>query len=415
MDSGVIVLMGSGELTGTMVEVHKQMLRPYGKGAKAVFIDTPAGFQLNVDQLTNKAVDYFKQRVGAKIVPVSFKSSDELSSPAIQQSLGDLGRADYILIGPGSPTYALRQWQKSPIPNLITQQIKSGACLVVSSAAALTIGSFTLPVYEIYKAGQDLYWAHGIDILEKFGLKAVVVPHWNNAEGGNHDTRFCFMGASRFKRLERMLPENTCIIGLDEHTALVIDLANEQATVKGIGNVVIRCGGRERIFAKPDVIALTQLFEDQAGAVPQTSSLDQKPDEILTQKTDDQKLWEQLNAYAAQCRELIAEHQAQRATSIILEFEHCIWACRQLLEQTGAQGAVRAILREMIALLGQKLADSPKSRQACLAPMVDALLQLRGRFREQKQWVAADQVRDSLKQAGVIIKDYKEGVRWHLK
>jgi len=55
---------------------------------------------------------------------------------------------------------------------------------VAASAAALTIGRFTLPVYEIYKVGQDIHWVDGLDILSQFGLHLVVVPHWNNAEGG---------------------------------------------------------------------------------------------------------------------------------------------------------------------------------------------------------------------------------------
>ena len=48
--------------------------------------------------------------------------------------------------------------------------------------------------YEIYKVGVDPFWAEGMDILGQLGLPLVVVPHWNNAEGGTFDTRFCFMG-----------------------------------------------------------------------------------------------------------------------------------------------------------------------------------------------------------------------------
>ena len=51
--------MGSGELTATMVEVHKALLAGLGERPRAVFLDTPAGFQLNVDQISRKAVEYF--------------------------------------------------------------------------------------------------------------------------------------------------------------------------------------------------------------------------------------------------------------------------------------------------------------------------------------------------------------------
>ena len=60
---GTIALMGSGELTATMVEVHKELLAALPHPPRAVFVDTPAGFQLNVDQLSRRAVEYFLNHV----------------------------------------------------------------------------------------------------------------------------------------------------------------------------------------------------------------------------------------------------------------------------------------------------------------------------------------------------------------
>jgi len=61
---GIIALMGSGELTSTMVEVHKVLLSGLAVAPLAVFLDTPAGFQLNVGQLSDRAEDYFRRRIG---------------------------------------------------------------------------------------------------------------------------------------------------------------------------------------------------------------------------------------------------------------------------------------------------------------------------------------------------------------
>ena len=63
---GIIVLMGSGELTSTMAGVHRELLAGLGPAARAVFIDTPAGFQLNVDQISAKAALYFRDKVGRR-------------------------------------------------------------------------------------------------------------------------------------------------------------------------------------------------------------------------------------------------------------------------------------------------------------------------------------------------------------
>ena len=228
---GKIVLMGSGELTATMVEVHKELLRALGDSPHAVFIDTPAGFQLNVDQLSQRALEYFKSRVQYSMSVVSFKSSDAISPLDAEKAFHTMREADYMLIGPGSPTYAVRQWEQTPIPDIMADRVAGGACLVAASAAALTVGLFTLPVYEIYKVGNQLHWIDGIDILGKFGMDFVIIPHWNNAEGGNHDTRFCYMGEPRFKQLSTKLPEEVSILGLDEHTACIIDLASETITI----------------------------------------------------------------------------------------------------------------------------------------------------------------------------------------
>src|SRR5512134_1796940 len=160
---GTIVLMGSGELTATMVQVYKDMLARRGASAQAVFLDTPAGFQLNSDQIAARAAEYFRTQVGHTLSLASFKSKETATSFESERALITLRQADLILIGPGSPTYAVRQWSGTPIPEIIAQRLEVGACLVAASAAALTVGRFTLPVYEIYKVGADLYWAEGID------------------------------------------------------------------------------------------------------------------------------------------------------------------------------------------------------------------------------------------------------------
>ena len=89
-----------------------------------------------------------------------------------------------------------------------------------ASAAASTLGEYTLPVYEIYKVGQDPYWEKGLNILDVYGLSCTVVPHFNNAEGGNHDTSFSYVGENRMKTLLDNSYSN--ILGIDEHTALII-------------------------------------------------------------------------------------------------------------------------------------------------------------------------------------------------
>ena len=139
---GMIVLMGSGELTATMVEVHKELLGRISAAPNAVFLDTPAGFQLNVDQIAEKASDYFQTHIQQRLMIASFKSNETISPFEAEQTYQMLREADFVLIGPGSPTYAVHQWRQSSIPEILINRIKESGCLVAASAAALTVGRF---------------------------------------------------------------------------------------------------------------------------------------------------------------------------------------------------------------------------------------------------------------------------------
>jgi cysteinyl-tRNA synthetase len=47
-----------------------------------------------------------------------------------------------------------------------------------------------------------------------------------------------------------------------------------------------------------------------------------------------------------------------------------------------------------------------------LSPVMDLVLELRAKAREDKDWTTSDQIRDALAKAGIIVKDSKEGTSW---
>lgn len=403
--------MGSGELTATMVEVHKEILTRLGNAPKVFFLDTPAGFQLNADQLSQKAKEYFRVNVSHPMEVVSFKSKDVPALEA-EEAFRMLKEVDYLLVGPGSPTYALRQWKGTPIPEILERRIERGACLVAASAAALTVGRFTLPVYEIYKVGQELHWVEGLDILGHFGLKAVVVPHWNNAEGGTHDTRFCFMGENRFRMLESLLPEETGILGIDEHTACIIDLDREEALIKGIGTVTLRHQGFEKVFVRGERFPTRMLSEKGAGAVRTRTPLKMTvPERAPVPEAVD--FWSAVHAVETMLSNGLS-HDVRDATNALLELDRLIWQAQQESENPEFISQARELMREFIVLLGVRLASGPKSPEECLAPLVEELLALRALFRENNQWHEADAIRDCLKRADIEVEDTQEGYRWRI-
>jgi peptidase E len=416
LGKGKIVLMGSGELTATMVEVHKELLKTLGKSPHAAFIDTPAGFQLNVDQLSQRALEYFNSRVQHNMSVVSFKSNETITPFEAEQAFHSLRETDYILIGPGSPTYAVRQWKQTPIPDILAKRVVEGACLVAASAAALTVGRFTLPVYEIYKVGEQLHWIEGMDILGKFGLDFVVIPHWNNAEGGNHDTRFCYMGEPRFNQLSSNLPDDVSILGLDEHTACIIDFAAEEIMIKGIGSVTLRRQGIESTFSKGGPYPLGVLLGENAGnEVPLSTSEHLQHPPAKNTEIKDNSFWKKIHSIQANFQNSLDENDSGGATNALLELDGTIWKEQQELENPEFISQARDILRDMIVLFGTCLSDTSRNKPTTLGPMVERLINIRNHFRKTKKWAEADAIRDCLLHSNIVIEDTDDGTRWHPK
>jgi peptidase E len=411
---GTIVLMGSGELTATMVETHKNLLARLGPSARAVFLDTPAGFQLNADQISEKAIDYFRNKVGCPMALASFKSKDALNALESEKAFLTLRQADFVLVGPGSPTYAVRQWAGTPIPEILARRIEAGACLVAASAAALTVGPCTLPVYEIYKVGAPLHWVQGLNLLGRFGLNLVAVPHWNNAEGGTHDTRYCFMGELRFRALEALLPEDAPVLGVDEHTACIIDLPQNEARILGIGGVTLRRGGSELTLKKGAVVSL-DVFKGGWQAESR-KPIPVPPEAPVMPSADPQpnSLWETVHALEAPFRAAQGTRDAGSMAAAILELERIIWTSARNPENEESIPSARERLREWVALLGSSLSASPRSADECLGPLVEELLRLRDDMRRRKLWQEADAVRDCLQRARVVVEDTGAGARWRI-
>jgi hypothetical protein len=146
----LLVIMGSGETTPTMIKTHHRIFADLPPDGTALVLDTPYGFQLNADEISAKAVGYFTQSVGRQVRVLSWRR-DPPPGLARERALTELRAASWIFAGPGSPSYTLRHWPRAELPALLA----AAEVLVFASAAALTLGSHTIPVYEIYKAGED--------------------------------------------------------------------------------------------------------------------------------------------------------------------------------------------------------------------------------------------------------------------
>jgi hypothetical protein len=136
----------------------------------------------------------------------------------------------------------------------ILQRHREGAML------ALAAGSWVLPVYEIYKSGEDLRWEPGLDLFRSYGLDLAVVTHWNNREGGKDlDTSRCYMGQERFRQLCELLPTETTILGVDEQVTCILDFANDEGQIFGPGGITIIGDGQTRTHGAGERFSLDEL------------------------------------------------------------------------------------------------------------------------------------------------------------
>jgi len=234
-----LVVFGSGEVAPSAVKMHDYVLNRINKKEPSiVIISTPAGFQPNVKVVCEEIKDFFEQHLRNHHPKVSIVYANTLEDSNNLKLLKPLGNADYIFAGPGSPTYAVRNLQDSILYGKIIERVGAGASLGLASAAAMAFSRFTLPVYEIYKAGFAPYWEDGLNFYAQVFEKLTVVPHFNNNEGGKkNDTSRAWMGKKRFEKMLAMIPTDKEILGIDEHTAAIIDLKTKKMQSMGKGKL----------------------------------------------------------------------------------------------------------------------------------------------------------------------------------
>jgi hypothetical protein len=271
---GLIVLFGSGEIAPSGQKVHDWAMRQLEPPIEVAILETPAGFQPNSALVAQKMAEFLErhlQNYRPRVTVVPARKRGTPHSPDNPEILAPLLRANYIFWGPGSPTYAVRQLSDSLAWQMMVARHRLGAVMVLASAAAIAGGVYTLPVYEIYKVGEDLHWIKGLDLFGAYGLSLAIVSHWDNKEGGAElDTRCGLMGRARFQRLKAMLPGGITIVGIDEHTALTMDLEAGHCQVLGRSGVTLIRGGEEARFgagARFDISELGtfQLPEPETG------------------------------------------------------------------------------------------------------------------------------------------------------
>ena len=381
-----LVLFGSGETTPAMVTFHRELFARYGAldPSSAVMLDTTFGFQTNADELTARVQTYFEESTGTNVGAVRLRSASE-SAGTVAAALDAIASSTWVFAGPGSPTYTARNWLAVGMQRAFLKVIERGA-LVTASAAAMTLGSHVMPVYEMYRVGEEPHWKPGLDVIgAALGVKAAVVAHFDNVEGGNHDTRFCFAGEERFQRLLTQLPLDTGVIGVDEHTAVIIDLDSESVEVFGRGSLTLVSPGNSstKVIGNGERIPLDELRGAFTPAAAATS-------DVTTVDVEDA---------IARVEQLLDARDYATAVELLLELD--------------SQGVDHLLLRPLVVRMG-RVAASDAAEHELLGQLLKFLIELRNAARADKRWADADAIRDRLTGLGIVLNDGPDGTSWSM-
>jgi cyanophycinase-like exopeptidase len=249
---GIVVLFGSGETLDTGRKIQRNILFDLPRGQHIAVVETPAGFQPNSHAIAQGLADVFTHSLKEFISDVTIvpaRKKETSFSPDSEALLKPLENASYIVLGPGSPTYAARQLKGTKAWESIIKRWQKGATIVLSSAAAIAAGEHVLPVYEIYKVGSDYYWEEGLSLFSVLGVSVSILTHWNNNDGGKElDTSHCFMGKDRFNKVYELFPKGNILLCIDEHTAVIFNFKKGLLQVRGKGNMILILNGSDMIF-----------------------------------------------------------------------------------------------------------------------------------------------------------------------
>jgi len=448
----VLAIIGSGETSPTMVTVHRDLLARFSSGRpRALLLSTPYAFQENAASVSARAQRYFADSVGLRVAVAAGtnpEASREMAPPTVGDAptsaeAADIRAADWVFAGPGSPSYALAHWRGGPVWASLRERVLAGhGVTVLASAAAATAGRYTLPVYEIYKAGGALRWLPGLDLLGGLGLAAAVIPHYDNTEGGHYDTRHCYLGARRLAVMERELPADAAVLGVDEHTAVLIDVAAGHVEVRGRGALTVRRSGHSTILASGTAVPLAELAalvrgdagspgRGRRGNTSTAGSREPAGTELAGIELAGIELAGiELNRAAAArdeaplpLPEIMAgaerrfgvaagDRDAGAMTAVILDLEHAIGLWEADTDEDQGTEQARLLLRSLIGRLGRAARDGLADPADRLRPAVEPLIGLRNALRAAGNFAAADAIRDALAAAGLDVSDTPDGTRW---
>ena len=219
------------------------------------------------------------------------------------------------------------------------------------------------------------------------------------------------MGERRLSVMETELPDDVYVLGVDEHTGLMLDLDANTATVVGKGVISLRLRGATTEIVSGEVFSIDRLrnpWSDAATSVaavvePIASTVVETADSNLRQATD------RLNIAF---QTAIDNADADAAARAALELDDAIagWSADTL--QSSDADYARSVLRSMVTRLAGAATGGLRDPREVVGPFVQILLDLRAQVRTDKRFDLSDLIRDRFAEINVEVRDTPQGVEW---
>ena len=230
------------------------------------------------------------------------------------------------------------------------------------------------------------------------------------------------MGERRLSMLERELPADVYVLGVDEHTGMIIDLDAKNVTVVGKGVITIRVRGESIQISSGETFSIDRLRNPQSTETSFTNTKTKsQPIEsalagaTLAPTTFDNNLREATDRLDQVFSTALADSDADGAARAALELDDAIvgWSGDTL--QSDATNHARAVLRSMITRLAGAATGGLRDPRDVLGPYVQVLLDLRAQVRGDKRFDLSDIIRDRLIALNIEVRDTPDGAQWDFR
>jgi cysteinyl-tRNA synthetase len=224
--------------------------------------------------------------------------------------------------------------------------------------------------------------------------------------------------------LEAQLPADAFVLGVDSHTALILDLEAGLASISGLGGVTVRVTGRSIRFTSGEAVAIdalgqaarelaegrsTEAVHDAATAGGGTAPGSGAAASLRPVPLRDQ-MAELEGAFVA----ALDADDPTAAVAALLDLDAAIEARIRAGEDSPDLDNASATFRSLIVRLGERAATGGGLGRDALDPLVGTLLEARERARAERDWAMADLIRDRLAAAGIEVRDTADGTLWEL-